>query len=581
MVKLLWSGIAVLLLLSGCGWNGTPTRKNNFIPLTSIEIVAVPSIIAVGTSTKLTATGNYSGQYTADITDQVVWSSDSNAEIVTAVSPRRAKGKNAGTTAHLTATMGSISANYTLTVTAATVTAITISPATPSIAKGSPCQFTANGIFSDSTTQDLTYDATWTSSAASVASISDNSASKGFAQTIALGTTIITAAFDTQSVSTPLTVTPPVLLSIAVTPDNPSLLTLSTTTFTATGTYTDGTRATGVTDSPVTWSSSNPAYATISSPGGVVKTLTQGTTTITAALGGKTGTSNLKVTGGNLTGISFSSPSVALVKGTAGRLTATGTFSNGTSRDITGSGFLVWAVADTAAATVTTPVGSLVWLNANAVTSAATAVTAKYDTFTATTLLTVTDQTLSSITISPTSADLIVGSSSRFTATGLFSNGASQDVTTLCTWTSNDTAKATMGDSAITAKGRVTGVATGTTTISAKYLRTDNVTITADSRTVTVTAPALQSLSLSPLTSNPTSGNQVKYTATATYFGGVTRDVTEDATWSWSIDKPYVAILADSVNQPGQVVAVDSGTATLTASFGGKTATVPATITVP
>jgi hypothetical protein len=53
--------------------------------------------------------------------------------------------------------------------------------------------------------------------------------------------------------------------------------------------------------------------------------------------------------------------------------------------------------------------------------------------------------------------------------------------------------------------------------------------------------------------------------------------VTEDTVWS--VDKTNVAILADTVNQPGLTVAVDSGTATLTAAFGGKTAT--RTLTVP
>jgi hypothetical protein len=38
-------------------------------------------------------------------------------------------------------------------------------------------------------------------------------------------------------------------------------------------------------------------------------------------------------------------------------------------------------------------------------------------------------------------------------------------------------------------------------------------------------------------------------------------------------------MLADNVNQKGQIVAISSGTATLTATFGGKSSTV--TITVP
>ena len=71
-------------------------------------------------------------------------------------------------------------------------------------------------------------------------------------------------------------------------------------------------------------------------------------------------------------------------------------------------------------------------------------------------------------------------------------------------------------------------------------------------------------------------GNQVPFTATAVY-ADASQDVTADATWT--IDNPNVAILADSQNQPGQVVMVDSGTATLTASFGGRTRT--ANLTVP
>jgi hypothetical protein len=73
------------------------------------------------------------------------------------------------------------------------------------------------------------------------------------------------------------------------------------------------------------------------------------------------------------------------------------------------------------------------------------------------------------------------------------------------------------------------------------------------------------------------SGNQVKFTATAVFSGSISQDVTEDTVWS--IDKPNIAILADSTNQPGEVVGVDSGTATLTAKFGGKTQTM--TLTVP
>lgn len=77
MINLLWSAVFMVLLVSGCGWNGTPTRQNDFTPLASIEISAVSSTIAAGTSTKLSATGVFVGGLPAgDITDKVIWSSD-------------------------------------------------------------------------------------------------------------------------------------------------------------------------------------------------------------------------------------------------------------------------------------------------------------------------------------------------------------------------------------------------------------------------------------------------------------------------------------------------------------------------
>jgi hypothetical protein len=51
--------------------------------------------------------------------------------------------------------------------------------------------------------------------------------------------------------------------------------------------------------------------------------------------------------------------------------------------------------------------------------------------------------------------------------------------------------------------------------------------------------------------------------------------VTRDA--AWSIDKTNIVALADPVNQPGQIIMVDAGTATLTTSFGRITKTVPLT----
>jgi Big-like domain-containing protein len=584
MINLLWSAVFMLLLLSGCGWNGTPTRINDFTPLTSIEISADTPTIAAGTSTKLSVKGNFSGLFTRDITDQAVWSSDSTtvAGFATAASPNRVTGHVPGT-ATLTATVGSVSATFKLTVSSATITALTITPAAPTIAKGLNTQFAVSGAFSDSTTLDLTNDVTWDSSDTTVATISDIVDNKRVVKALAVGTSTITATFTFNGIrgTALLTVTEPMLQSIALSPANPSVLSLSTTdSFTATGTYSDG--STKIITDQVNWASSSTGIATIATTGGAAKTLSQGTTSISAtplpsvpSAPGVSGTTNLKVTGGNLNSFTVSPATVILANNTLVRMTVIGSFSDGTnvtSRDITR--VVAWSVANPALATVTAPSGNLAWLNALAVTGATT-VTATSGTLTAITNLTVTAPLLLSIAIFPPSLDLTAGTSARFTATGNFSDGTTQDVTANITWLSSDAAIASVGNTNtdLANKGRVSGVdaAVSPVTITATFVGVTPVTAP-----VTVTVRPLQSLTILPVAATVGSGNQFKFTATANY-NGFSQDVTEDTTWS--IDKPNIAILADINNQPGQVVGVDSGSATLTASFGGMTPT--ATVIVP
>ncbi len=123
-----------------------------------------------------------------------------------------------------------------------------------------------------------------------VATISNASGSQGLATTLATGTSVITASLDgVPSTGDTLTVTPPVLTSIALTPANPSIAYGLTEQFTATGTYSDGTTA-NVT-SQVTWASATATVATISNASGsqgLATTLAAGTSVITASLDGLT-----------------------------------------------------------------------------------------------------------------------------------------------------------------------------------------------------------------------------------------------------------------------------------------------------
>jgi hypothetical protein len=123
----------------------------------------------------------------------------------------------------------------------------------------------------------------------------------------------------------------PVLLSIAVTPTNPSIAIGGQQQFTATGTYSDGSHQ-DLTNS-ATWTSSVPSVATISSTG-LATGVAAGTTTIQATTGSIYGTTTLTVTAtGNFT-ISASPTSLTIAQGNAGTSTITTTVSGGFSSAI-------------------------------------------------------------------------------------------------------------------------------------------------------------------------------------------------------------------------------------------------------
>ena len=98
-----------------------------------------------------------------------------------------------------------------MTVTAAVLVSIAVTPANPSIAVGQQQQFTATGTYTDGSHQNLTGTAIWTSSATSVATISAG----GLANAVAAGTTTIKATSGSISGTTALTVTAQPFVSLA------------------------------------------------------------------------------------------------------------------------------------------------------------------------------------------------------------------------------------------------------------------------------------------------------------------------------------------------------------------------------
>ncbi len=148
-----------------------------------------------------------------------------------------------------------------VTVTAAVLSSITITPPNPSLAKGTSEQLTATGTFSDGTTQDLTASVTWISSAPTLVTVSNAAGSQGLVTGSGVGSATITATLGGVSGATTVTVTPAVLTSIAVTPPGRSLAKGTSVQLTATGTFSDGTTQ-DLTVS-ASWTSSSDMIATV------------------------------------------------------------------------------------------------------------------------------------------------------------------------------------------------------------------------------------------------------------------------------------------------------------------------------
>jgi uncharacterized protein YjdB len=222
---------------------------------------------------------------------------------------------------------------------------IAVTPANTNLSAGETEQFTATGTLSGGGTEDLTDQVTWTSSDNSWATIN----ATGLATAVSPGSVTISAALDGVTGSTGLTVTSATLESIAVTPADTSLPAGETEQLTATGTYSD--KSTQNLTDQVTWASSDTSWVTISTTG-LATSVSPGPVTVSAALDGITGSTSLTATAAVLQSIAVTPANPSIATGQTEQFTATGTYSDESTQNLTSQ--VTWASATTSVATITT-----------------------------------------------------------------------------------------------------------------------------------------------------------------------------------------------------------------------------------
>jgi Bacterial Ig-like domain (group 2) len=182
-------------------------------------------------------------------------------------------------------------------------------------------------------------------------------------------------------------------------------------------------------------------------------------------------------TGVTLKTIAVTPASPSIIAPNTQQFTATGTYSDNSTKNITAS--VTWKSSNTGFATIGAATGLATGVAAGTTQITATqgSIVSPNDPLT----VSATTATLQSIAVTPASPSISIGNTVQFTATGTYSNNSTKNITTSVTWTSSNELFATIG----IATGLATGVAVGTTEITAML---GSVVSPNDPLTVTVTS---------------------------------------------------------------------------------------------
>jgi Bacterial Ig-like domain (group 2) len=167
------------------------------------------------------------------------------------------------------------------------------------------------------------------------------------------------------------------------------------------------------------------------------------------------------------------------------------------------------------------------------------------------------------VTVTPAAATLVVGGTQQLSATLTDANSSILSERTIA-WNTSDPTTATVSQS-----GLVTAVALGTATVAATSGGKTGIS------TITVAAPPVASVTISPGSSSLAVGGTTTLTATARDANG---NVLTGETWSWASTNLNI-VSGTFVGNVLTATGVGVGSATITATAGGKSGSAVFTVT--
>ncbi len=164
-----------------------------------------------------------------------------------------------------------------------------------------------------------------------------------------------------------------------------------------------------------------------------------------------------------------------------------------------------------------------------------------------------------SVSVSPTLPKVAKGTTQQFRATATMTDGTTQDVTSLSSWSVRDTLGT--GVATITSAGLATGKNIGKSRIAARY------SLTSGSTTMEVTPASVVKLVIQPQDVTIAKGTSQSFTATATLSDGTVQDVT--ALCDWAVMDVMGSGVA-SIDGSGTALGEAVGKAKVSAEYGGQ-----------
>jgi hypothetical protein len=244
--------------------------------------------------------------------------------------------------AKIAAELDSVTGEALLTVGSGVPVRIYLSTAPSQAPKGTTARFVATAALSDGSTQDVSSLATWSAADVVGTAVAAVDAT-GLVTGNHVGKATITATLRGLSAAAGFEVTPAVVTALEITPESLTLHPLQTSTLRVNAIYSDGSRQDF--SATASWTSADVMGTDIltAAAGGKLSAKNVGTARVTAAWSGLSASAIVQVTPGTITKVSIDGLGFILITFSPYQFTATATFADGGTADVTS--LATWTVS--------------------------------------------------------------------------------------------------------------------------------------------------------------------------------------------------------------------------------------------